>query len=169
MIRVPPTVTIITVLWKNRFMNKKKMVWSNVLSYRKTFNDKHNLDLLVGYEIDDQSSDYLMAYVKNFARSDKPEISNGVEIDDVSGSSDGTRLVSYIPRLNYNYDNKYYFGASYRMDGSSRLHRDSRWGSFWSVSGAWKIASESFMQPASAWLSDLKLRLSYGVNGTLPL
>ena len=147
---------------------QKKMVWSNVLSYRKTFNDKHNLDLLVGYEIDDQSSDYLMAYVKNFARSDKPEISNGVEIDDVSGSSDGTRLVSYISRLNYNYDNKYYFGASYRMDGSSRLHRDSRWGSFWSVSGAWKIASESFMQPASAWLSDLKLRLSYGVNGTLP-
>ncbi len=72
------------------------MVWSNVLSYRKTFNDKHNLDLLVGHEIDDQSSDYLMAYVKNFARSDKPEISNGVEIDDVSGSSDGTRLVSYI-------------------------------------------------------------------------
>lgn len=47
---------------------QKKMVWSNVLSYRKTFNDKHNLDLLVGYEIDDQSSDYLMAYVKNFAR-----------------------------------------------------------------------------------------------------
>lgn len=147
---------------------RKNMVWSNVLSYQKTFNDKHNLDVLVGYEIDDQSRDHVMAYVKNFARPDKPEVSNGVKLDDAGGSTNATRLVSYISRLNYNYDNKYYFGASYRMDGSSRLHRDSRWGSFWSVSGAWKIASESFMQPASAWLSDLKLRLSYGVNGTLP-
>ena len=147
---------------------RKKMVWSNVLNYQKTFNDKHNLDVLAGYEIDDQSRDYVMAYVKNFARPDKPEISNGVKLDAVGGSSNGTRLVSYIFRSNYNYDNKYYFGASYRMDGSSRLHRDNRWGSFWSLSGAWKVASESFMQPASGWLSDLKLRLSYGVNGTLP-
>lgn len=147
---------------------RKKMVWSNVLSYQNTFNEKHNLDVLVGYEIDDQSRDYVMAYVKNFARPDKPEISNGVKLDNVGGSSNGTRLVSYISRLNYNYDNKYYFGASYRMDGSSRLHRDNRWGSFWSVSGAWKVNAEEFMKPAEDWLTDLKLRASYGVNGTLP-
>nr|MDE7074988.1 TonB-dependent receptor [Odoribacter sp.] len=147
---------------------RRKMVWSNVLSYQKTFNDLHNLDALVGYEIDDQSRDYLMAYVKNFARPDKPEISNGVKLDNAGGSKNGTRLVSYISRLNYNYDNRYYLGASYRMDGSSRLHRDNRWGSFWSVSGAWKIASESFMEPLSDWWNDLKLRVSYGVNGTLP-
>lgn len=147
---------------------RKKMIWSNVLDYQKTFADKHNLDVLVGYEIDDQSRDHVMAYVKNFARPDKPEIANGVKIDEVGGSANSTRLVSYISRLNYNYDNRYYLGASYRMDGSSRLHRDNRWGSFWSVSGAWKASSESFLQSASAWLSDLKLRLSYGVNGTLP-
>lgn len=147
---------------------RRKMVWSNVLSYAKTFNDLHNLDVLVGYEIDNQSRDYLMAYVKNFARPDKPEISNGVKLDNAGGSNNGTRLVSYISRLNYNYDNRYYFGASYRMDGSSRLHRDNRWGNFWSVSGAWKVASESFMSSLSDWLSDLKLRVSYGVNGTLP-
>lgn len=147
---------------------RKKLIWSNVLSYQKTFAEKHNLDVLVGYEIDDQSRDYVGAYVKNFARPDKPETSNGVKLDDASGSSNGTRLVSYISRLNYNYDNKYYFGASYRMDGSSRLQRDNRWGSFWSVSAAWKINAEEFMKPAEDWLTDLKLRLSYGVNGTLP-
>lgn len=147
---------------------RKKLIWSNVLSYQKTFAEKHNLDVLVGYETDDQSRDYVGAYVKNFARPDKPETSNGVKLDDASGSSNGTRLVSYISRLNYNYDNKYYFGASYRMDGSSRLQRDNRWGSFWSVSGAWKINAEEFMKPAEDWLTDLKLRLSYGVNGTLP-
>lgn len=147
---------------------RKKLIWSNVLSYQKTFAEKHNLDVLIGYEIDDQSRDYVSAYVKDFARPDKPETSNGVKLDDASGSSNGSRLVSYISRLNYNYDNKYYFGASYRMDGSSRLQRDNRWGSFWSVSAAWKINAEEFMKPTSDWLTDLKLRLSYGVNGTLP-
>ena len=77
-------------------------------------------------------------------------------------------MVSYITRLNYDYKNKYYLGGSYRMDGSSRLHRDNRWGSFWSVSGAWRIIEEDFMKPTSKWLTDLKLRASYGVNGTLP-
>lgn len=147
---------------------RKKMIWSNVLSYQRTFSDKHNLDVLVGYEIDDQYRDYVGAYVKNFARPDKPETSNGVKLDAASGSANNTRLVSYISRLNYNYDNKYYFGASYRMDGSSRLQRDNRWGSFWSVSGAWKINAEEFMKPTKSWLTDLKLRASYGVNGTLP-
>lgn len=147
---------------------RKKLIWSNVLSYQKTFAEKHNLDVLVGYEIDDQSRDFVDAYVKNFARPDKPETSNGVKFDDASGYANGTRLVSYISRLNYNYDNRYYFGASYRMDGSSRLQRDNRWGSFWSVSAAWKINAEEFMKPAEDWLSDLKLRVSYGVNGTLP-
>lgn len=146
----------------------RKMVWSNVLSYQKTFADKHNLDVLVGYEIDDYYRDYLNAYTKEFPRGDLQDISNGVLLDDMGGSSARSRLVSYISRLNYNYDNKYYFGASYRMDGSSRLHRDSRWGSFWSVSGAWKVNAEEFMKPTENWLSDLKVRVSYGVNGTLP-
>lgn len=147
---------------------RSKMIWSNVLNYQKTFADKHNLDVLVGYEIDDQSRDYVGAYVKGFARPDKPEISNGVKLDNASGSTNNSRLVSYISRLNYNYDNKYYFGASYRMDGSSRMQRDNRWGSFWSLSGAWKINAEEFMKPTQDWLTDLKLRASYGVNGTLP-
>ncbi len=147
---------------------RKKLIWSTVLNYQKTFAEKHNLDVLAGYEIDDQSRDYVSAYVKNFARPDKAEISNGTVLDDAGGYVNQTRLVSYIFRLNYNYDNKYFLGASYRMDGSSRLHRDNRWGNFWSVSAAWRINAEEFMKPADAWLSDLKLRISYGVNGTLP-
>ncbi|MEG2790963.1 MAG: TonB-dependent receptor [Odoribacter sp.] len=147
---------------------RNKMIWSNIVSYQKTFADKHNLDVLVGYEIDDQNRDYVNAYVKGFARPDKPETSNGVKMDNASGSYNNSRLVSYISRVNYNYDNKYYFGASYRMDGSSRLQRDNRWGNFWSLSGAWKVNAEEFMKPTEAWLTDLRLRASYGVNGTLP-
>lgn len=86
----------------------------------------------------------------------------------MGGSNSTTRIVSYITRANYDYDNKYYLGASWRTDGSSRLARENRWGNFWSLSGAWRVSSESFMKPLQNWLSDLKLRVSYGVNGTLP-
>lgn len=59
------------------------------------------------------------------------------------------------------------FPANYRRDGSSRLGINKRWGNFWSVSGAWRISSENFMQ-GLPWINDLKLRVSYGINGTLP-
>lgn len=74
-------------------------------------------------------------------------------------------MVSYLTRLNYDYKNKYYLGGSFRTDGSSRFQRDNRWGSFWSISGAWRIIEEEFMSPTKDWLTDLKIRASYGVNG----
>ena len=69
--------------------------------------------------------------------------------------------------MDYNYADRYFLSASYRRDGSSKLAPEERWGNFWSVSGAWRIKQEAFMAPVK-WLSDLKLRASYGVNGTLP-
>ncbi len=145
-----------------------KLVWTNQLTYNKTLGDVHHLDGLLGYEIDDQYSDYLSGDASNFATPSRQDISNGVKTEGVGGSQSRTRLVSYIGRVNYDYDNRYYLGGSYRVDGSSRLHRDNRWGHFWSLSGAWRVIREDFMQPVSNWLTDLKLRASYGVNGTLP-
>lgn len=146
----------------------RKLVWTNQLTYNTTIAENHHLDGLLGYEIDDQYSDYLSGETSNFATPSRNDISNGVKTESAGGSSSRSRLVSYIGRANYDYANKYYLGASYRVDGSSRLHRDHRWGSFWSVSGAWRIIEEDFMKPSSNWLTDLKLRASYGVNGTLP-
>lgn len=146
----------------------KKMTWSNTLSYQTTINLKHHLDLLGGYEIDDSYNDYLSGTSYNFATPDRPAISNGMKTVSVGGSDGRYRLVSYLSRLNYDYQNKYYLGASFRVDGSSRLDRNNRWGTFWSVSGAWRAIEESFMEPVKGWLSDLRLRASYGVNGTLP-
>lgn len=144
------------------------MMWGNQLTYKQTFANVHHLDELLGYEIDDQYRDYLSGYATNFATPDKNDISNGKKTESVGGSDSRTRMVSYIGRLNYDYDNKYFLGLSYRVDGSSRLQRSHRWGNFWSVSGAWRIIEEDFMKPVSDWLTDLKLRASYGVNGTLP-
>lgn len=153
---------------EKKYYERRKMVWGNQLSYAKTFAEIHHLDGLLGYEIDDQYRDYLFGYATNFATSDKNDISNGKKTESVSGSNTRTRMVSYIGRVNYDYDNKYFLGASYRVDGSSRLERSHRWGNFWSVSGAWRIIEEDFMKPTNKWLTDLKLRVSYGVNGTLP-
>lgn len=151
-----------------KYSEYSRMIWGNQLSYLKTFANDHYFDALVAYEIDAKESDGLSGSVSNFLNPSKNEISNGQTLESLSGSSSKTRMVSYVSRLNYDYKHKYYLGGSYRMDGSSRLHRDNRWGSFWSVSGAWRIIEEGFMKPANNWLTDLKLRASYGVNGTLP-
>ena len=151
-----------------KFYERRKMMWGNQLTYKQTFANVHHLDELLGYEIDDQYRDYLSGYATNFATPDKNDISNGKKTESVGGSDSRTRMVSYIGRVNYDYDNKYILGLSYRVDGSSRLQRSHRWGNFWSVSGAWRIIDEDFMKPVSDWLTDLKLRASYGVNGTLP-
>ena len=151
-----------------RYSELRKMTWANQLSYRMTVAENHHLDALAGYEVDDQYSDYLLGQASNFATPQKNDISNGMKTEAVGGRSTRSRMVSYISRLNYDYRNRYYLGGSFRTDGSSRFHRDSRWGSFWSVSGAWRAIEEGFLEPTKGWLSDLKLRASYGVNGTLP-
>lgn len=122
------------------------MTWSNILTYQTRIRQKHNLDLLAGYEINDKESDGLGVTISNFARWDKPEVNNGVVYQSMGGSDMATRIVSYITRANYDYDSKYYLGASWRTDGSSRLARENRWGNFWSVSGAWRVSSENFMK-----------------------
>lgn len=146
----------------------RKMVWANQLSYAFTIAGNHHFDVLAAYEIDDQYSDYLSGSASNFATPDKHAMSNGMTLQSVGGSDSRTRMVSYITRLNYDFKNRYYVGGSFRTDGSSRLHKDSRWGNFWSLSAAYRIIEEPFMMRSRHWLSDLKLRFSYGVNGTLP-
>ena len=150
------------------FYEMDKLVWTNQLTYAKTFSGVHHLDALLGFEIDDQYRDYLSGDASYFATASRQDISNGQKTEGVGGNQTESRLVSYLGRVNYDYDNRYYLGGSYRVDGSSRLHRDNRWGHFWSVSGAWRVIREAFMDPVQDWLTDLKLRASYGVNGTLP-
>jgi len=144
-----------------------QMVWKNSLTYTTVF-DKHHLDFLGGYETHQYKRSYISGSVRDFPNVDKHAISNGSSITGLSGYQQGWRLLSYLGRVNYDFDHKYYLGGSVRTDASSRLHRDNRWGTFWSVSGAWRLSSEEFMQSVENILSDMKLRVSYGSNGTLP-
>ncbi|QES90400.1 SusC/RagA family TonB-linked outer membrane protein [Rhizosphaericola mali] len=80
-------------------------------------------------------------------------------------SIDQNRMLSYYARLIYTYDNKYILSGTVRRDGSSRFAPDNRYGYFPSVGLTWRAIEENFMEPAKKWLSDLKLRLSYGLTG----
>lgn len=74
-------------------------------------------------------------------------------------------MLSYVLRLNYDYKSRYLLTVSSRWDGSSKFQKDNRWGCFPSAALGWRISEEEFMKPASSWLSNLKLRLSFGVTG----
>lgn len=150
------------------FTDYNQMVWRNSLTYTKTFAAKHHLDVLGGYEVNRYRRDGMDGAKDNFPSVEKIVLSNGSVLTDLSGSNTEWRLLSYLSRANYNYDDKYFLGGSVRMDGSSRIHRSSRWGTFWSLSGAWKFTKENFMDSLNDVVTDGKIRVSYGTNGTLP-
>ena len=138
----------------------------NTLTYVKTFNKKHNLNALAGITF--QGDYYKYYYMK------VQQITN--EALGMSGMDEGTpskvesslsesKLMSYLARVNYNYDSKYYLTASFRADGSSKFVGNNRWGYFPSASVAWNFNREAFLEKASSWLSNGKLRLSWGMTG----
>ena len=135
------------------------------LSYVKTFG-LHNVDALVGFETEAWHKNFLYSHGDSYP-GDLYELGNAGSTSAETQKYD-SKMTSILGRANYNYDNKYYAGVSYRRDGSSRLARENRWGSFWSVSGAWRFGGEQFLASIKDVLSDGKLRVSYGVNGTQP-
>lgn len=86
-------------------------------------------------------------------------------LGDVYSYKGKSNLVSFFGRANYSYDGKYMLTGTVRRDGSSRFGANNKWGVFPSASAAWKISGENFMKPTENWLSNLKLRVGYGVTG----
>ena len=151
--------------YRTNFTNKT-MTSSTTLNYNHTFGEKHNLAALAGYEIEDRTRLYQVLSAKSYSTDKLPELANGQPYN-VSSQVDGASIQSFLGNVNYNYDNRYYLSGSFRRDGSSRLGKDNRWANFWSVSAAWRLAGEAFLQD-NKWANDLKLRVSYGTNGNLP-
>ena len=143
----------------------KTLTSSTTLNYAKSFG-VHNVNALAGYEYENRKIQYLTASAKNYGTSKLPELSNGQAYDTGSSVYESI-LSSWLGKVDYDYDNKYYVSASFRRDGSSRLSSDNRWSNFWSVSGAWRISEEEFLK-GNDLFSDLKFRVSYGTNGNLP-
>ncbi|WP_353938219.1 SusC/RagA family TonB-linked outer membrane protein, partial [Bacteroides acidifaciens] len=140
---------------------------STTLNYVKTFAQKHNLDALVGWDVDDRRTEYVFATSSGYPHDKLPESINAATPQEGSSYYTEDHLLSLLSRVNYDYDNKYYASVNFRRDGSSRLGANSRWANFWSVSAAWRLTQEEFMKGITQ-INDLKVRASYGINGTLP-
>ena len=154
-------------LGSNYILNQHNIYSSTTLNYANTFNEKHNLDVLAGWDVDDRRVEYVMASQNGYPHNKLPESINAASPMEGSAYYEQDHLLSFLSRVNYDFDNKYYVSANFRRDGSSRLGVNNRWANFWSVSAAWRMTQEEFMHDLT-WLNDLKIRASYGVNGTLP-
>lgn len=162
--RMPPSNPIA----ESRTKNKYTWVWENTMNYKKKF-DKHTLTGLAGWTA--------QKYQGNANRITATDLPLNDLISSIPGNSTATKydsskeawsLLSALARAQYNYDGKYLFSAAIRSDGSSRFGKNNRWGYFPSVSGAWYMTEEEFMK-SMPWISNLKLRTSWGVTGNMSI
>ena len=143
-----------------------QLITTNTLAYKNTFG-KHDVSVLGGMEaIKNQGRSLSASRDGYFVTTTNFLILNAGQGNyQNSGNATGDALLSFFGSLNYSFDSRYLVGVTLRRDGSSRFGIKSRWGTFPSFSGAWRISKESFMNNIS-WLTDLKLRGSYGVLGS---
>lgn len=137
--------------------------WNNLFTFEKSF-DKHNIDLLGGQEYYSFNTQNISGSRERFVLPGLYEPVAASQLNNFTGSSIDYRLLSFLGRAEYNYDNRYFLSGSLRTDGSSRFAPETRWGTFWSVGGSWKIAEESFLRDYDS-LDQLTLRASYGGQG----
>lgn len=137
--------------------------WNNILTYDKQF-DLHHLDLLAGQEYYDFQTSNMEGSRERFVLPGFYEPVAASQLNDFTGSSVNYRLLSFLGRAEYNYDNKYFLSGSLRTDGSSRFSPNTRWGTFWSLGASWRLAEEEFLQ-AQTTLDQLTLRASFGGQG----
>lgn len=135
-----------------------------LLTYDKTFGKDHKLNAIVGYSAQQERAESLGLFADNYP-DDKIQTINAAAIISSYGEDvQKWSIISYLARLNYSYKDKYLFTATVRTDGSSRFGSNNRYGTFPSGAVAWRVSQEDFMKKFT-WVSDLKLRATYGLSG----
>lgn len=138
--------------------------FNQLLTYNKNFGKSH-FDALLGHESYDYEYSYLKGAMQNQTIHNNNFEFTNYSVPDVQDSYKETyRTEGYLARANYDYSDRYFASASVRRDGSSRFHKDSRWGTFYSVGAGWRIDQESFMEDID-FVDLLKLRAAYGEVG----
>ena len=139
------------------------------LNYNKTFAEIHKLNVMAGYSYSKYVYEGFGASRSGFDTDsflyNNLGAGNDYRKDDVYSNKGEARLASFYGRVNYSLNSKYLLTATMRADGSSRFGKNHKWGYFPSVALGWRISDENFMQSATGWLDNLKLRLGYGVTG----
>jgi TonB-dependent starch-binding outer membrane protein SusC len=148
----------------NSFLNE------NTINYLKTFNNTHTLNIVAGLTSQTYLERSESASVSKLANNivENFDLASAEIVNAPSDAISDWHLLSYLGRVNYSFKNKYLFTSSIRMDGSSRFGVSNKWGIFPSAAIAWKISEEPFLKNIS-FISDAKLRASYGVTGNTAL
>ena len=155
--------TSTTTLNQNRSIS---WTWDNIINYNTRIAKDHSLGVM-GLISAQYGNSEAYTWVANgcLAKTDWFNMQSGTfNADDSKTSFGENSMISYALRLNYGYKDKYLLTATSRWDGSSKFADGHRWGCFPSVALAWRASEESFLKSVD-WLSNLKLRLSYGVTG----
>ncbi len=141
-------------------------VWTNTAQYNIDFG-KNSLMALVGYESKKYHNESFFGYGTGLEIEDPNYIylGNVTSGKNVGAGASNYSMFSGFGKFNYSFDNKYLLSVTVRRDASSRLSKDHNYDWFPSVSAGWRISREKFMESTNSWLSDLKIRGSWGVNG----
>ncbi|MCX6325499.1 MAG: TonB-dependent receptor [Bacteroidia bacterium] len=153
---------IASVYTAKRFAN----LFEGTLNYSKEFYG-HNIGALAGCTWEDFTADGVSVDISDFP-SDVTLTNNlgigNTEMDNLSSYKNSNRLISYLWRINYNYQSKYYFTGAFRADGSSKFGINNKFGYFPSFAVAWRVSEESFMDNLKT-INNMKLRVSWGKTG----
>lgn len=138
-------------------------VLDNYLTYEKTLGN-HSINVMGGASLQWGSSDWFGGEAKGFLKDEIHQVNNAEKIAGFSGSGEEWAMASFMLRANYSYRDRYLVTATVRQDGSSRFGPKHRWGTFPSFSAAWRLSEEDFYS-RDFLMSDVKLRVGYGVTG----
>ena len=147
--------------------NRLAFMANQLLEYNKMIDD-HSIRVMVGHESNltrTSSMSGSMAHVAAENGENVLEWGNAVQMTGMGSATSTVTLESYLATASYIYKERYGLTANYRADGSSKFAKGHRWGHFGSVGATWMFTNEPFMENASKWISNGKLRLSWGVLG----
>ena len=140
--------------------------WTNTLTWIKSFNQKHNLNIMAGYTMERFQHYWLTGSRDGIPTNHEllQYVSAGTKNQQASGTNSYSSLISYLGRVMYNYNDRYYLTASVRVDGSSKFVKGNKYATFPAVSGAWRVTGEEFMKDQHIF-DNLKIRAGWGRVG----
>ena len=149
----------------DRLYKWERKTFEALLTYNKTFG-KHTVGALAGWHAEGYDYKYSYAYRQNFPNNEVTDLNAGdVSTQKAQGYTRELNMLSWFGRVNYDFAGRYLFEANLRADASSRFADGHRWGYFPSFSAGWRVSEEPFMEATKSWLSNFKIRASWGQLG----
>jgi TonB-linked SusC/RagA family outer membrane protein len=136
---------------------------NELVRYDKDFGS-HSFNILAGHEFYKLVINEMEGQKTGFPYAGIKVLAPGSTTSLLTSFEDNYAIESFLTNLTYDFDDRYYLSASFRTDGSSRFHKDYRWGQFWSVGASWRVSEEQFMQSVK-FVDNLKVKASYGKQG----